>query len=108
MIPLRHVANIPSMSDGAADQRAMLATLFWLRNFLESSPKKGKIAPPHTIIHFSRKKFTEGAQGQKHPVYTMSLSNKLAITDVDLKDKRVLIRVRPQNLSPHSQSIDRS
>lgn len=24
----------------------------------------------------------------------MSLSNKLAITDVDLKDKRVLIRVR--------------
>ena len=27
------------------------------------------------------------------PFYTMSLSNKLAITDVDLKGKRVLIRV---------------
>lgn len=27
----------------------------------------------------------------------MSLSNKLAITDVDLKDKRVLIRVRGKN-----------
>lgn len=28
-------------------------------------------------------------------VITMSLSNKLAITDVDLQDKRVLIRVSP-------------
>lgn len=28
----------------------------------------------------------------------MSLSNKLNITDVDLKDKRVLIRVRSESL----------
>lgn len=31
---------------------------------------------------------------------TMSLSNKLAITDVELKDKRVLIRVRDPSLLP--------
>lgn len=33
----------------------------------------------------------------------MSLSNKLAITDVDLKDKRVLIRVRPLLSMPSSR-----
>ena len=33
----------------------------------------------------------------------MSLSNKLAITDVDVKDKRVLIRVRPA-LDKHAHS----
>lgn len=32
----------------------------------------------------------------------MSLSNKLSITDVDLKGKRVLIRVRPfESAMPH-------
>lgn len=37
----------------------------------------------------------------------MSLSNKLAITDVDLKDKRVLIRVRQADLSfPQSSNDD--
>jgi hypothetical protein len=30
----------------------------------------------------------------------MSLSNKLAITDVDLKDKRVLIRVSDLKANP--------
>jgi hypothetical protein len=31
----------------------------------------------------------------------MSLSNKLSITDVDLKDKRVLIRVRRRPVDRH-------
>lgn len=36
----------------------------------------------------------------------MSLSNKLAITDVDVKDKRVLIRVSgPTTTGEHDQQL---
>lgn len=43
---------------------------------------------------FPRASLADTAYNLIETPYTMSLTNKLAITDVDLKDKRVLIRVR--------------
>lgn len=42
---------------------------------------------------------TYKSQLSQAPTIAMSLSNKLSITDVDVKDKRVLIRVCLQLLS---------
>lgn len=55
---------------------------------------------------FKFKVFRTSYSNQPFPTATiMSLSNKLAITDVDLKDKRVLIRVRSESFKRYLLAI---